>query len=329
MNKTIKILLGLLFLQLLITFGLFYNSGLITPPPESQLLLNIAKNDIKKITLTGPGNNQVVLEKTEDLWGLANYNFPANQAQINQLLDRLLETKLGTKISKQKTSHDRLRVSDTGFERKVDLLTVDGNTEIIYFGSAPSLRQSHARLSEDDNVYVVKFSANDIDIQSNDWIKKDIFVIKSQNIDSVSFDKIVLSRSFVDNKSINENDTEPLTKESAVVWTVSGLKNKQLSNDAATNFINKIADMRINGIASKETIEKIDKSKKSKKFIITMKDGNRITYQLSKITGEEDFLLTTSQENGTFRLPPLSGKDLINSSSISFLAGEQEKNLDD
>ncbi|MFL2656269.1 MAG: hypothetical protein ACJ0F0_01385 [Burkholderiaceae bacterium] len=76
MNKTIKILLGLLFLQLLITFGLFYNSGLITPPPESQLLLNITKNDIKKITLTGPGNNQVVLEKNEDLWGLANYNFP-------------------------------------------------------------------------------------------------------------------------------------------------------------------------------------------------------------------------------------------------------------
>ena len=112
MNKIIKLLVVLLSLQLLITAGLFYTSGLISPHPEKQLLLNIAKKDIRKITLSGPGENQVFLEKVDTIWSLPNKdNFPANQAQINQLLDRLLETELGSKISEQETSHDRLRVS--------------------------------------------------------------------------------------------------------------------------------------------------------------------------------------------------------------------------
>ena len=329
MNKTIKILVVILSLQLLLTAGLFYTSGLISPPAEKQLLLNISKGDIKKIMLTGPGGKQVELEKIDGLWSLPNKdNFPANQAQINQLLDRLLETELGTKISKQKTSHDRLRVSETGFERKVSLFTKDNEPKIIYFGSAPSLRQSHARLSEEVDVHVVKFSANDIDIQSNDWIKKDIFVLQSKNIESVSFEKITLTRSsgFTDS---NKKDVETSSKNSVSSWNAQGLSNKKLSNNAAIDFIKKIADMRINGIASKQDVEKVDKSKKTKKFTITMKNGSKITYNLSKVTGEEDFLLVTSQRSGTFRLPPLSGKDLINSSTTSFLAGEKEKNLDD
>lgn len=329
MNKTIKILIIILGLQLFITAWFFYTSGLISPPAEKQLLLEITKKDIRKITLTGPGKKQVTLEKIDDIWGLPDDdNFPANQAQINQLLDRLLETKLGSKISKQSTSHDRLRVSESGFERKVSLVTEDDNSEVIYFGSAPSLRQSHARLLDEVEVYVVKFSANDIDIQSNDWINKDIFTLNSQNIESVSFEKIVLSRSALDSKS-SDSEIETSSGASDVTWNADGLKNKKLSNNAAIDFIKKIADMKINGIATKQDIEKIDNSSKPKKFVVSMKNSTKIIYELFKVKGEEDYLLITSQRKGTYRLPPLSSKDLIASSSISFLAGESEKNLDD
>ena len=106
MNKTIKILVVILSLQLLLTAGLFYTSGLISPPAEKQLLLNISKGDIKKIMLTGPGGKQVELEKIDGLWSLPNEdNFPANQAQINQLLDRLLEILVPNSVSKSRSSN--------------------------------------------------------------------------------------------------------------------------------------------------------------------------------------------------------------------------------
>jgi hypothetical protein len=334
MNKTIKILLVVLGLQLLLTAGVFYTSGIIASPPENQLLLNISKSDIKKIVLTGSGGKEVILEKTNELWGLPNKNsFPANQAQINQLLDRLLETELGTKISRQETSHARLRVSDSGFERKVSLFTINDTSHIIYFGSAPSLRQSHARLSKEIDVHVVKFSANDIDIQPDDWLKKDIFTISSKEIKSVAFEKIILSRASNDIQTdvqlSSENSDEISTSDPSIFWEASGLKKKQLSNSSALKFIEKISDMRIIGIATKESIEKIDKSKKPKKYILTLKDGEEIIYKLVKLKGEEDFLFYTSQRKGVFRLPPLSGKDLITSSSMKFLVSEVEKNIDD
>ena len=115
-------------------------------------------------------------------------------------------------------------------------------------------------------MHVVKFSANDIDIQSNDWIKKDIFVLQSKNIESVSFEKITLTRSsgFIDS---NKKDVETSSKNSVSSWNAQGLSNKKLSNNAAIEFIKKIADMRINGIASKQDVEKVDKSKKTKNIV--------------------------------------------------------------
>jgi hypothetical protein len=335
MNKTIKILIAVFVSQVLLTAGLFYTSGIISPPPEKQLLLNLSKNNIEKIILGGPGNKEVVLKKVDKVWSLPNKNnFPANQAQINQLLDRLFETELGTKISQQNSSHERLRVSDSGFERKVSLFTQNGNSSIIYFGSAPSLRQSHARLAQNTDVHVVKFSANDIEIQSNDWLKKDIFTIPTTEIEEVAFAKIILSRVTVDgvnnNPQSTQNSKENLkVNEQIYSWSASGLKNKKLSNSSAKEFINKIADMRINGIANKKSLEKIDKSKKSNKYTITLNGNKKITYELLKLKGEEDFLLFTSQREGIFRLPPLSGKDLIDSSKIGFLTEETKKNVDD
>ena len=186
MNKTIKILLLALILQVFLTVVVYFASGIVSSPSDPELLFKIKKDQISKVLLFGPSNKKVVLEKIEDDWLLPeNSNFPANEAQINQLLDRLLETKLGSKISQQKSSHSRLRVSDSEYERKVSIFGNNDFESTVFFGSAPSLRQSHARILNKKNVHVVKFSANDIDIQSNDWLKKDIFVLPKKNIKSV------------------------------------------------------------------------------------------------------------------------------------------------
>ena len=335
MNKIIKILIVVFAIQLLLTAGFFYRSGIISSPPEKKLLLNLDKNNIKKIVLTGPGNKEVVLERNNEVWSLPNKNyFPANNAQITQLLDRLLETEFGAKISQQESSHTRLRVSESGFERKVSLSSDTGLTSVVYFGSAPSLRQSHARISKSADVHVVKFSANDIDVQPNDWLKKDIFTISSQDIKSVAFEKITLTRvsdendSSIDQASSKKSGNN-IPQKSLTYWNASGMKDKKLSNNAAMEFINKISDMRIDGIASESAIDKLDKTKRSKKYVVVLKDDKKIIYELAKLKDEEDFLFFTSQREGVFRLPPLSGKDLISSSTYSFLAGEPKKNIDD
>ncbi len=334
MNKIIKLLTGIFILQLFITLMFFYSSGVMTTPPEKPLLISFSKDEINKIILGGPGNKEVVLEKIDELWTLPNKdNFPSNQAQVNQLLNRLTETRLETKISQQNSSHDRLKVSGSVFERKVELFTKDVS-KLIYFGSSPSLRQSHARLAESNDVYVVKFSANDIDMQPNDWLKKDIFTIPNQDIQSVSFGKIVIERVSDEAKlqsSTNSQDSgdDSIEGKPNVLWAVNGLKNSKFSNDAAIDLINKIADMRINGIASQKTIEDINTSKKMSQYTVTLTNNEKIIFKLAELKSEEDFLLFTSQRKGSFRLPPLAGKDLINVSTIKYLVGGPIKNVND
>ncbi len=323
MNKLIKLLFIILSLQVVLTGIVFYSYGYFSTEPETISLIGLKKDNIKKIILEGPSSKKVELENTNGKWVLPKKNnFPANSAQINQLLDRLTETKLGSKISQQASSHSRLRVSEEEFERKLTISNDEQRQTTIFFGSAPSLRQSHARILDKDEVYIVKFSANDIDILSNDWLKKDIFVISQSQIKKIKYQNITLEK--LDDDKIDSINPEMTGSQ----WRVKGLNKKKHSPEALYRFINNLADMRINGIASNEEIKKIDKSQKPIRFDITLTDDSKIFFQLSKLTGEEDFLMTTSQKNGAYRLPPLSAKELISSSQQKSLLGELQKNLD-
>ena len=326
MNKLIKLLFVLLSLQLILTGIVFYSYGYLSAEPEINFLIKVKKDNIKKVILEGPSNKKVELENTDGNWVLPKKNnFPANSAQINQLLDRLIETKLGSKISQQSSSHSRMRVSDQEFERKVTISNGKQEETTIFFGSAPSLRQSHARIMNKNEVYIVKFSANDIDILPNDWLKKDIFVIQQSQIKSIKYQNITVDK-------LNDETTDKTDSKNpdglGHIWKVTGLTKKKHSPEALNAFINNLADMRINGIASNDEIKKIDKSKKPIRFDITLIDNRKIFFELSKLAGEEDFLMFTSQKKGAYRLPPLYGKELISSSKKKHLLGERQKNLD-
>ena len=77
--------------------------------------------------------------------------------------------------------------------------------------------------------------------------------------------------------------------------------------------------MRINSIATQEDIAKIDPREKRVNIKVTLLDESSFTYKLAKIKGEEDFLLFSSSNEEVFRLPPLSGKELVKSVKKNFL----------
>ena len=123
--------------------------------------------------------------------------------------------------------------------------------------------------------------------------------------------------------------TENSDQKPVLSWVPNGLGNKKLSPNAALEFVRKIADMKINGIATQESKNSLDKSNKTYKYTITLLNDEVIVFELLKLQNEEDFLMFTSQRDGVYRLPPLYGKDLILSSSIDALTGSAEKNIDD
>ena len=311
-HKYGKFLSLILVIQIILTAVSLFSMGFLSGPTAPVMLFSEDKNDVTKIEIRGPRKLVVNLERSgpEGTWTLPNLNnFPANNVLVNRLIQRLSSTPLGIEVSKQNDSFERLKVATNLFERKLLLSTPSNNTE-IFFGSAPALRQTHARINDKNVVYAVKFAPNDIDLNENDWIQKDIFVQNQEVINSLKFNQFNIERAKFNDVS-TDNKKE---------WVLSR-KGGSLIKEDQKNIIQlvlQIADMQIDSLALEQNEKDVRKAA-SLTFSLALKNGKNVYFNLTKIKDEEDYLMTTSLRSGVYKLPPLSGKSLIELATLKNL----------
>ena len=311
-HKYGKFLSLILVIQIILTAVSLFSMGFLSGPTAPVMLFAGDKNDVTKIEIRGPRKLVVNLERSgpEGTWTLPNLdNFPANNALVNRLIQRLSSTPLGIEVSKQNDSFERLKVATNLFERKLLLSTPSNNTE-IFFGSAPALRQTHARINDKNVVYAVKFAPNDIDLNENDWIQKDIFVQNQGAINSLKFNQFHIERAKFNDVS-TDNKKE---------WVFSR-KGGPLIEENQKNIIQlvlQIADMQIDSLALEQNEKDVRKAA-SLTFSLVLKNGKNVYFNFTKIKDEENYLMTTSLRTGVYKLPPLSGKSLIELATLKNL----------
>ena len=303
-GKYNKILWPLLFAQILITGIVYFYTGMLRGPEAPRMLLTLDGNSVETLRIIGPGEKSVLLEKAKKSgeWGLPEFDgFPANSQAVVQLIDRLTNTELGMQVSKQADSFDRMKVADNNFERKVEIGKAS-EMKTIFFGSAPALRQAHARLSGEKIVYAVKFAPGDIDLKASDWIKKDLLVVDENKIRAVMAGSIRIQRT----EDVNGQEG---SKQDWKLF-VNNKPAQSQDNEKVNEFVKEIADMQIDSIGSNADIGNV--SKKNTFFIsLELKEAEKIEYTFAKLNGEEDYLMTTSLRPESFRLPPLASQKLL------------------
>jgi len=303
-GKYNRILWPLLFAQILITGIVYFYTGILRGPEAPRMLLTLEGNNVETLRIIGPGEKSVLLEKAKNSgeWGLPEFDgFPANSQAVVQLIDRLTNTELGMQVSKQADSFDRMKVADNNFERKVEIGKAS-EMKTIFFGSAPALRQAHARLSGEKIVYAVKFAPGDIDLKASDWIKKDLLVVDENKIQAVMAGNIRIQR-------MEDVDGQEGSKQDWKLF-VNNKPAKSQDNEKVNEFVKEIADMQIDSIGSNADIGNV--SKKNTFFIsLELEEAKKIEYTFAKLNGEEDYLMTTSLRPESFRLPPLASQKLL------------------
>ena len=229
--------------------------------------------------------------------------FPANSQAVAQLIDRLTNTELGMQVSKQADSFDRMKVADNNFERKVEIGKAS-EMKTIFFGSAPALRQAHARLSGEKIVYAVKFAPGDIDLKASDWIKKDLLVVDEKKVQTVMTGNIKIQRT----QDVNVDGQEG----SKAAWKlfINNKLTETQDDEKVDEFVKEIADMQIDSIGSDADIGNVSK-KNTFLISLELEDGKKIEYRFAKLNGEKDYLMTTSSRSESFRLPPLASQKLL------------------
>ncbi|RZP21516.1 MAG: DUF4340 domain-containing protein [Burkholderiaceae bacterium] len=305
-GKYNRILWPLLFAQIVITGIVYFYTGLLQGPEVPRMLLTLDSRSVETLRIIGPGEKSVLLEKAKKSgeWGLPEFDgFPANSQAVVQLIDRLTNTELGMQVSKQADSFDRMKVADNNFERKVEIGKAS-EIKTIFFGSAPALRQAHARLSGEKIVYAVKFAPGDIDLKASDWIKKDLLVVDEKKVQTVMSGNIKIQRT--------ENVDVDGQEGSKPAWKlfVNNKPAESQDNEKVDEFVKEIADMQIDSIGLDADIGNVSK-KNTFLISLELEGGKKIEYRFAKLNGEEDYLMTTSSRPESFRLPPLASQKLL------------------
>jgi hypothetical protein len=154
MNRTQRILIGLLVAQLVLAVVLFWPR----PAPAGAgraPLLGVKADEITSLTVRDNQGHSVKLAKSGAQWALPDAgDYPADVARIAPVLAALAEMKAGRLVAQTPAAQKRLQVADDAFARRIDLETPAG-TKTVYLGTSGGVDSSHVRLGGQDQVYLV------------------------------------------------------------------------------------------------------------------------------------------------------------------------------
>lgn len=225
MNKAVTILSVVLGAQVILAGALFYNgqNGFETQTPVS--LLNLEQQTITEITLQeGDNDKPLILVKSGDNWHLADYpNLPLLDYKVSALTNDLINSKINWPVSRTQASHERFKVADDNFEKRITYKLDDDEVEVL-LGESPSFKKLYARNGDNNDVFTIEFSGYQLSVDKNDWLNKSLLSVNDISEISqagLSFEKVAVTHEQA------ENDENAIDTSAAVAGIVNATNSSE------------------------------------------------------------------------------------------------------
>lgn len=294
-------LLALLAVQIVLALALASTTWR-QPAAATGPLLTLDEKQIDRILIEGPDKARVELLRKEGRWAVPDAaDFPADAAQVTRLIERLARLNAGSPVTMGTDAHERFRVTDTGFERRI-VLGHDGKVTTLLLGSALGGRQAYARKSDTPEVYAIDLRSSDIPVKPDEWIDKRALAVPLDEISHIETGKLRLER------------TTPQSAEAAApAWKAEGLAaGEELDPGAADRLARLLADLRFDRLDTPAGKEVADNAAPVElHLVVTLKDQRQIDFRLfAPHHGSDDRILKVSNRPGTFHLTPYQAQAL-------------------
>jgi hypothetical protein len=168
-------------LQVLIAATLLWNNHLEFVAHKPKPILDIDWASVDKLTIEDTGGG-ITLIKSNSSWSLSNQQLPVSAASVEDFLRNLESLKTGWPVATLSDSHERFKVSDRKFVRRVELFSNNVSIGKLLFGSSIGLRQSNVRQINNDTVYNVKLDTLDISANVGEWFNKSLIAADNINM---------------------------------------------------------------------------------------------------------------------------------------------------
>lgn len=310
MNKTIGLLALLLAVQLLLALGLSRTGPDLTASAERAPLLAFDREAVDHILLEGPDDASITLKRADDAWTLAELDgFPADTTKVDQLLARLAELQGGVPAATSAAAHDRFRVAEDDFERRIRLSAAEESLATLYLGSSPGMGQIHARAGDSDVIQVVKLAAFDIPVKADAWIDRLMLRVPRQRIAAIEFDGLRIERAA--GAAEGEEKDQP-----APHWQAAGLaEGERLDQQAADTLAERLSELSIGAVLGREAKAEYGLSDPALELSVTAAGGEPVSYRIGKSADGQQFTLQASSRPEYFRVPSFTAEQLLEAAS--------------
>ena len=195
MKQPTLILSGVLAVQLVLALGLAFSSSDYSAFKAGEPLVAFDKSKVDSVAIDETGASSVELARKDGKWVIpAMAEFPADEGQVKQLIDKVAELKKGWPVATTSEAAERFKVTADSHERRIVLK--EGGKEVgsVLVGTAPTYRQAHIRVPSSSDVYSLEFASHDAPSRNEQWMDKGLLRLPQDKVSGISVHDLVLER---------------------------------------------------------------------------------------------------------------------------------------
>lgn len=237
MNKQNSILAVLLVVQVVIIAILLWPGG----EHEKVARVFFADLDIGKvdrILIADDEENEAVLERVNGQWFIdigMDEKFPAEQLKVKNFLHKLGGLQSRQIVTRTDSSHERLKVGEQAYNRRIQLESGDKSWPVLYLGSAPNYKTIHVRSKNDDAVYLVRdLSAWEASAESMAWWQTRYINVPADNLQAITVK--------------NDHGDFRLLKNADGQWRLPDQPEQKLSTEKVATFLESVSQVSFTDI---------------------------------------------------------------------------------
>ena len=272
MNKKNIILLGVLVVQIVI-IAFVYRPGKDVVSPGNDFFAGMSMDEVRQVRITDNEMKTISLTQAGDSWTVGKEGYPGDSQKIESILAKLVNLRSTRLVTRTKSSHNRLKIADGIFSRRVELHTADSSGHVLYFGASPNHKTIHVRLEGEDEVYLVKdISEWELQTDVDSWWQTKIVNIPDTDLTAVSLQ--------------NSSGSFSLQKDDAGTWRLEG-DETELSSTAVQEFLDKAGHIRLTTYLGREAKEEYGLSEPEAELTLTTGDKT-VRLQIGPLNEEEN-----------------------------------------
>jgi hypothetical protein len=169
-----------------VLIALLYRPAPDQSPPAVALMATVDVKTISAMRITDENGRTVTLQKQGPEWTVGEEKFPADKASVELIIAQISGLESARLVSRTKSSHNRLKVGDGMFNRKVVLGSEKGDVT-FFMGTAPSSKSVHLRVAGQNETYqVTGISAWELQADSESWWETNYLQLEPEAIQAVT-----------------------------------------------------------------------------------------------------------------------------------------------